>query len=297
MIASPREIARALGGEVVGGQVLAPGPGHNRRDRSLSVKLSASAPGGFLAFSHAGDDWQVCRDHVRRLLGGPVDDWKRERQGAPRRALEARREPIKTIAEDDEQRERIAGAVALWCAAIDPRSTPVEHYLASRRLELAADIAGDVIRWHSGIGAMVALFRDVHTDEPRAVSRTFLDKDARKIERKFLGPVGGCAIKLDADDTVLGGLHIGEGIETCMAARQYEQLRPTWALGSVGAISSFPILGGIECLTLLTENDCNANASAIEACGIRCQDAGREVLVNRPLLGKDLNDSILQVTQ
>ena len=43
--------------------------------------------------------------------------------------------------------------------------------------------------------------------------------EARKIERKFLGPVAGAAIKLDADEDVLGGLHIGEGIETCLAAR------------------------------------------------------------------------------
>ena len=39
-----RGIARALGGEVAGAQVLAPGPGHGPRDRSLSVRLCASAP-------------------------------------------------------------------------------------------------------------------------------------------------------------------------------------------------------------------------------------------------------------
>ena len=80
-------LARALGGEVVGGQVLAPGPGgHSRKDRSLSVRLTLTAPDGFLAFSHAGDDWRACRDYVRERLG-------LSRETAPRRAAEARQRP------------------------------------------------------------------------------------------------------------------------------------------------------------------------------------------------------------
>ena len=55
MTAELRAVARALGGEMSGSQVLAPGPGHSPKDRSLSVRLSPSAPDGFVAFSHAGD--------------------------------------------------------------------------------------------------------------------------------------------------------------------------------------------------------------------------------------------------
>ena len=65
-------LARALGGDVSGSQVLAPGPGHSAKDRSLSVTLAADAPGGFVVFSHAGDDPIACRDHVRALLGLPA---------------------------------------------------------------------------------------------------------------------------------------------------------------------------------------------------------------------------------
>jgi AAA domain len=65
-----REIARALGGEISGGQVLAPGPGHSAQDRSLSVKTSEDAP-GFVVHSFSNDDPIVCKDHVRARLGVP----------------------------------------------------------------------------------------------------------------------------------------------------------------------------------------------------------------------------------
>jgi hypothetical protein len=64
-----REIAWALGGEVSGAQVLAPGPGHSRKDRGLSIRPSASAPGGFIVNSFSGDDWRECRRHVEERLG------------------------------------------------------------------------------------------------------------------------------------------------------------------------------------------------------------------------------------
>ena len=64
-----QSVARQLGGEVAGHQVLAPGPGHSPRDRSMAVRLSPCAPDGLIVFSHAGDDWRSCRDYVRSRLG------------------------------------------------------------------------------------------------------------------------------------------------------------------------------------------------------------------------------------
>lgn len=64
-----QQLARALGGEVSGNQVLAPGPGHSSGDRSLSVKLDPGAPDGFLVNSFAGDDPITCKDDVRKKLG------------------------------------------------------------------------------------------------------------------------------------------------------------------------------------------------------------------------------------
>jgi putative DNA primase/helicase len=290
-----RAAAKLLGGEVSGrNSVSCPGPGnHSRRDRSLSVRFDPAAPEGFLVHSHAGDDPLECRDHVRGHLGLDPNGWRT--QSRSRRPQEPRARPAPATTTRKEIKaattagsSTTAAALALWDASTDPRPTPVGLYLECRGLKLEDDVAGDVLRWSSIAECMIALFRSIETDEPRAISRTFLSPDGRKLGRKFLGPVGGCAIKLDADDAVLGGLHVSEGIETAQAARQLG-LRPTWALGSAGAITSFPILSGVEALTLLAEND-EASAHAAERCAARWHAAGREVLVNRSLVGKDLAD-------
>ena len=65
----PRNLASALGGEVRGEEILAPGPGHGASDRSLSVKLDANAPDGFVVHSFANDDTFACRDYVREKAG------------------------------------------------------------------------------------------------------------------------------------------------------------------------------------------------------------------------------------
>ena len=67
-----RDIARALGGEVSGNQVKAPGPNHSRKDRSLSVWLDPSAPDGFAVHSFSTDDPIICRDYVRERCGAPA---------------------------------------------------------------------------------------------------------------------------------------------------------------------------------------------------------------------------------
>ncbi len=64
-----QQIARALGGEVVGTQVLAPAPGHGPKDRGLCVKLSPSAPDGFLVHLFNGGDPIAAKDYVRQKLG------------------------------------------------------------------------------------------------------------------------------------------------------------------------------------------------------------------------------------
>ena len=69
-----RSIASALGGEVSGNQVLAPGPGHSPNDRSMSIKLDGD---GFIVNSFANDGWQECRDYIRSKMNWPGFEPKR----------------------------------------------------------------------------------------------------------------------------------------------------------------------------------------------------------------------------
>ncbi len=294
---SLREIARVLGGDVVGAQVVAPGPGHSARDRSMGVRLAPTAPDGFTVVSFAGDDWQACKDHVRQRLGLRAFD-KGNSAPPPRPAAAPARE---VAGQDDTGKRRVEAALRIWHEARDPRGTVVEAYLASRGLELPNDMAGWVIRFHEAcpfgegqrLPATVALLRDVRTDEPRGIHRTALTPDGKKVGRKMLGVAGGAAVKLDDDADVTTGLAIGEGVETCMAARRIG-LRPVWALASVGGIASFPALAGIEALTILCEAG-EASRRAAEQCAARWHSAGKEVLFARPRAGSDINDAILGV--
>jgi RecA-family ATPase len=72
MMLDLRTLQKTLGGDVSGGCLRCPGPGHSRADRSLSIKLDSSAPDGFLVHSFAGDDPISCKDFVRQKLGLPA---------------------------------------------------------------------------------------------------------------------------------------------------------------------------------------------------------------------------------
>ena len=294
------EIARALGGKVVGGQVLAPGPNHSAKDQSLAVRLSVGSPDGIIVHSHAGDDWRSCRDYVTGRLG-LSSDWRR--QDRPRSpAEEARRAEARRCAEEAEKVD-LAGrqrrALMIWQEARHPAGSIVETYLRSRALDLPEDIAGDVLRYHprcpweqSTAPAMVAALRCVRTAEIVGIHRTALTPDGAKMGRKMLGAALGAAIMLDAEDMVSTGLTVGEGIESCMSARQLG-LRPVWALGSTANIAALPVLDGIESLTLLGETgDGGASARACCDAGTRWHRAGRAVDIITPRFGGDLNDAI-----
>src|SRR4051812_10102459 len=87
MFAELHEMARRLGGEVVGADILCPGPGHSPQDRSLSIRLDPRAPGGLLVHSFAGQDALATKDYVRERLGLPRNaPPSSERRGCPQRA-------------------------------------------------------------------------------------------------------------------------------------------------------------------------------------------------------------------
>jgi len=304
-----RAIARALGGEVVGQQVLAPGPGHSRSDRSLSVRITSSAPQGFIVHSFAGDDPFACRDYVRERLGLP--EWT-PGDGQDRRVNVSQQARFDQTATDREATKRprseddhlrIKRAVAIWNEASNPQGTLAETYLSVyRKLDLDDDLAGDVLRFHPAcpwrnestgktdrVPALIAAFRSIDDGTITAIHRIALNPDGSKIDRRMLGIVHRAAVMLDPIGCELA---IGEGIETCMAACQLGVGCPTWALGSTGAIAGFPVLDGVERLIILGETGA-ASREAIRFCAPRWKKSGRRVRIARPEVGNDLNDELM----
>lgn len=70
-----------------------------------------------------------------------------------------------------------------------------------------------------------------------------------------------------------------------------------WVLGSAPAITAFPVLAGVEAITVLGEtDDGGANHRAAQGCAARWIEAGREALIVVPQVGVDLNDVWREVT-
>jgi hypothetical protein len=297
---SARAIAAALGGQVAGiNTVLCPGPGHSRRDRSLAVLLDPNAPDGFVCFSHAGDDWKECRDHIRQRLGlrvwQPCDAHQRP---SPARDTDAA-----------DELERISYARGIWNEAADPRGTLAEIYLRQhRKLDVPDELCGAVLRFDGAClwpdarrPALVVPFRTINGNTITGVHRIALNADGSLIARRMLGPMRGCAIKLDQIDGD-AALVIGEGVETCMAARELMAMgqlprMPVWALGSAGPIGFFPLIDGIARLFVLTENnDDGRNALAVTTLRMRWHKAGRRII---PIIPHprhdDMNDVLIAI--
>jgi putative DNA primase/helicase len=277
---SIRQIATVMGGDVTGRDSCnVPGPGHSRQDRSLAIRITR---GGFVVHSFTNDNWKDCRDYVRSKLG-LSDDWESDK--AP---------PPDMTGDDAERRKRFA--LKIWADCIDPRGTLAERYLREHReLHLPDSTACAVIRFHAGLRyeigkylpAMVCLLRDIETDEPTGIHRTFLDRySGRKIDRKMLGIAKGAAIKLDPEPS--STLTIGEGVETVLAARAAD-FTPAWALGSSGAVRCFPVLKNLRELTILQENDPTSRQD-VKTCARQYLGARRPVNIVEPKVGNDFND-------
>jgi putative DNA primase/helicase len=267
------------------------------------VRLSRSAPDGLLVFSHCGDDWRLCRKHVGERLGLP-----RRRPDAAAHIIA--HTPSARIPNDAEDTARTRRALAIWNETADPHGTPVWRHLAARGIALGnlPSRIGALLRWHPHCpwgrggarhGCMVALWTDAVSGEPRAIHRTAITDAGAKVGRKTLGPNAGCVIRLWPDGEVERGLVIGEGIETTLAAATRIQhrgtlLTPAWATGDAGHLENFPILPGIEALTILVDHDENGRGQhATAECSRRWTVAGREVTQLIPRIpGKDFADLV-----
>jgi hypothetical protein len=249
------------------------------------------------------------REAVAFLVGGDARPAPQARQGRPQLGG-SKKEPPKSDAAfvsrlvDDIVRE-----------IVPMIGSPGEPYLREvRRIDpdaIADDLQRtDAIGWHPSVlfreaghaldgkrlGCIVGVMTDPVTARPTgAISRTYIDENLRKIGKaKTLGSPAGI-VRLTPDDEVLEGLHLAEGLETALDAMA-RGFRPIWSTGSTALMAKFPVLAGVDCLTIFADNDRNETGliAANEVAG-RWLAAGRETHVYlRETMG-DLNDAFREL--
>jgi hypothetical protein len=195
-------------------------------------------------------------------------------------------------------------ALRLWEKAKPIAGTLAEKYLVEvRGIDLAQLPANvdEALRFHRccpfnghTYPCLLALMRNVVTDEPTGIQRIALTQDAKKIERRMLGRRG--VVKLWPVGTELV---VGEGLETVLAAASripYDDkpLQPAWAVLSADMLGGFPVIDGVERLIVLVDHD-EPGLTAATSCEERWTRAGRTVVQLTPERpGDDFNDIILQ---
>lgn len=238
-----------------------------------------------------------------RILGGQISSGQRT-PGARPSAADLARAAERAAEEAADRQKRISRGARIYAQA-GPPGTMVEAYLKSRGCGLSIP---DDFRFHpqcprpvsdNGVEylpAMVAPRTDPISGHFVAAHCTFLRPDGcGKIETgspKITWGTWG-AIRLSADCDVTTGLGICEGIETGLAIIQRAGWRPVWAVGCAGAMGSFPVLQGVECLTIFPDrDDKGVGLQEAEKCAKRWRDAGREVRMIWPPSGTDWLDAL-----
>jgi Toprim domain len=278
--------------------------GKGRGDKHPSLSISDGEDGRLLVNCHAGCTYEEIIAAFHRL--GLINSRQRHPHVQPARQI-LRTAPSRGLHETDNRRN----ALRIWQEAGPiEKSLAAMFYLKTERgiSELPSDLnealrvhpqcpfgrdeRGAVIRHH----AIVALLRDVLTNVPAGIHRIAITPSGTKIDRWALGEKKGAACKLWEDAEITTGLVIGEGIETVLAAATVEHkgtlLRPAWACIDKENLTNFPVLPGVEYLTILADHDASgAGQSAARSCARRWQQAGHEAEVLLPnVVGEDFND-------
>ncbi len=194
-------------------------------------------------------------------------------------------------------------AEGLWTSCM-PLSGVALDYLHARNCAIPPE-DGD-LRWHPDLPhhrtgrsgpALVARVTDAVTNEPMTLHRTWIMPGGRKADfdppRMWLAghQKGGGVVRLWPDEEVTLGLGIGEGIETALSAAL--GFTPVWSALDAGNLEIFPVLDGVEALTIFADND-EAGHRAANQCAVRWLEAGREVRSwSASQAGLDFNDWVV----
>ena len=295
-------LAKALGGHKAGAGWIARCPAHD--DRKPSLSISYGRDGKVLVKCHAGCDQRnvigTLRDH--RLWADDERD-----HDVFRRRQDYLAAGTNTDQTEADTLKRSISSLAIWASARDLDGTPGLMYFANRGIDVQIlPNLKHALRWHPFCpwelgthGCIVALFTDIISGAPKGIHRIAVTPAGAKVDKRMLGPSAGCVIRLWPDEAVTDGLVLGEGIETTLAAatrldHRHTRLIPAWAAGSAGNMAKFPVLAGIEALTLLVDNDASGTGQrAANECSARWTAAGREVIRLIPdTMGNDFADIV-----
>lgn len=189
-----------------------------------------------------------------------------------------------------------------YCREITP-DDPAGRYLTGRCCALPQND----VRWHSEcwhprerqtFPALVALVTDIITAEPISLHMTYLapngsGKAPIDQPRRYLAghSKAGGVVRLDPEKELSLGVILGEGIETCLSYRL--EYGPVWAALDASNLGAFPVLPGLEGLTVLVDRD-PAGEGAWAKVSARYRAAGFTdpldlIRVEAPI-GNDIND-------
>jgi phage/plasmid primase-like uncharacterized protein len=234
-----------------------------------------------------------------------------ERAPAPSRPAPTAADAMRV--ERDERRAAhdliFAKTLVLGMGPILEAPEPVGYLRVERKIDTAAiaDVLSrtDAIGWHpvvpffkeghplngKRLGCIIAVMTDVITAAPTgAISRTYIHEGHKVCPAKTLGSPTGI-VRLSLDEDVLEGLHIAEGLETALDVMA-EGFRPCWSTGSTALMARFPVLAGIEALTINADHDENhAGERAAAEVESPWREAGRETHVYLRETPGDFNDA------
>jgi phage/plasmid primase-like uncharacterized protein len=207
----------------------------------------------------------------------------------------------------DDQR-KLAWAEAIWRETL-PLGHDAIEYFARRGIDINQVPEHGGLRFHPRCQwpgnitkpCIIGRFTTALGNEPRGILRRPITGE----KAIALGPMGDCVIRLWPDDAIEQDLVIGEGVETVLSMALHrthrgKPLQPAWAVCVANNLKNFPVLPGIEILTVLVDNDLpdqhgrRAGQEAAARCAARWSEAGREVIRLTPnAAGTDFNDLVM----
>jgi hypothetical protein len=271
------------------------------RKGALAVRISGPKRGTWQDYSgNAGGDALDLIRHARCCDAREAFQWARQWLGEPGGAIHPpyAPNPPRPAASPAAGEWSLATARSLWREALPARGTLAERYLAARGLALPDDAP---LRFHPRAWrnkdcgppgpAMLALMTAPETGAAVGVHCTYIapggaGKAPGDRPKVMLGKAG--VIKLaPIEGAALG---VGEGIETCLAVAQRAGWVPIWAATSAGGIARFPVIAGVEALTIFADADPPGMTAAKHAAQ-RWGEAGRKARICAPPAG-DWHDAL-----